>query len=638
MVISGQKTGEKAEQPEGQLAEHLEAAKRQMLLNPYRKENWARESAVRCDRTKKRERMHKMKHIRLDKLTMQDELAMRANLNFARLEGPKYWPETIFEMDQHAWPADWEGRTMLALTMHAQTTGRTPAFLDQILEGLPQRINEKGYVGPVHPDGVTHEQGMSGHSWMLRALVEYYNWKKDSDPARAEQAMSALKGIVNGLYIPQADNYADYPIEEPGRYEDPRWILSHKQSKTKTHAGTSDCGCAFIALDGATAAYELLRDDKLVPLIENMIASYAVLPREELHVQTHATLSGVRGILRYYRIAGRQEFLDLAVKTFDLYKTKAWTDHYANYNWFGLPRWTEPCAVIDSFLVAQELWEITGKEGYLRDAHHIFYNAIAHAQRANGAFGTDQCVGAMVKQRKEVSDGTPWEESDKPVLFARPLTYEVFWCCNMRGGDGLSRAAMYSFYTEGNTVTMPYFHACEAELELSDGTLKLREKANYPFSGKVTFHVLENAAGTVTLRFYAPEAWTSGADSKVLLNGGALPTTFEDGFVCVATALKAGDELVFDSQMKFYTFDDHECENSPKDHFSFRHGPMMLGVKSVLEHEEDEPVGVAIPRDAAPKPVGSGRYEVGGKLLQPMWGRENMIEPLDVYQVLFSEQ
>lgn len=60
----------------------------------------------------------------------------------------------------------------------------------------------------------------------------------------------------------------------------------------------------------------------------------------------------------------------------------------------------------------------------------------------------------------------------------------------MRGGDGLSRAAMYSFYTEGNTVTIPYFHTCKAELELESGTLKLHEQANDPASGKMIFHCL----------------------------------------------------------------------------------------------------------------------------------------------------
>jgi uncharacterized protein len=578
-----------------------------------------------------------MKPIPLDKLTILGELAMRANRNFARLETEKYWPETIFEMDQHAWPADWEGRTMLALTMHAQASGRAPAFLDEVLERLPERLNEKGYIGPVYNDGVTHEQAMAGHSWMVRALVEYYRWKEDDEPGQAAKAMSILRGIVDGLYVPQADNYRDYPTHEPERYDDPRWILSHKQTKTDSHAGTSDCGCAFIALDGATAAYELLGDEALKPLIENMIDSFAGLPLEALHMQTHATLSGVRGILRYYRTVGDEKHLDIATKTFELYKRKAWTDAYANHNWFGLPRWTESCAVIDSFLVAQELWEATGEEDYLCDAQHILYNAIAHHQRANGAFGTDRCVGARIKQRGEVSDGTPWEPSDEPILFARPLTYEVYWCCNMRGGDGLARAAMYSFYTDGDTVTIPYYHSCKAQLEMEHGTLKLREMADYPFSGKVALHVLESPEGPVKFRFFCPDAWTSGADSKAFLNGTALETNFEGGFLCVSATLKAGDEIVLDTDMKFRSSAGHECANSPRDHFTFRHGPMILGLNTELEDIDDEPAAVKIPRHADFKPAGAGRYEVDGKLLQPMWGKENLAGPLDAFQVLFPE-
>ena len=582
-----------------------------------------------------------MKPINLNKLTMYNELAMRANLNYSRLETAKYWPETIFEMDQHAWPADWEGRTMLALTMHAQATGRTPAFLDEILESTLNRLNEKGYIGPVYDDGITHEQAMAGHSWMLRALVEYTNWKKEFEPAQAEKAMTILNSIVNGLYIPQAENYKSYPVDLDTRDEDPNWILSHKQSKTKSHAGSSDCGCAFIAIDGATAAYELTGNDGLKPLIENMIASYATLPREELYVQTHATLSGIRGIIRFYRITGEQKYLDLAVKTFDIYKTKAWTDHYANYNWFGVPRWTEPCAVIDSFIVSQELWEITDEEGYLRDAHHILYNAIAHAQRTNGAFGTDQCVGAKVKPPTEMW-GADTCESDEAVIFARAQTYEVFWCCNMRGGDGLSRAAMYSFYTEGNTVTVPYFHTCKAELELETGILKLHEKADYPFSGNVVFQCLENTAGAVTLRFFAPDEWSSGAASQILVNGKTVDTSFENGFVVATVELNAGDELVFDTEMKLRTSESNECINNSKDHFSFRHGPMMLGVHSILENETADANEINIERDAEMTPVSVGRYETktaSGEsvVLQPMWGKENLIEPLDVYQVLFNK-
>ena len=582
-----------------------------------------------------------MKNLPLNKLTMYGELAMRANLNFARLETAKYWPETIFEMDQHAWPADWEGRTMLALTMHAQATGRSPAFLDEILAAISDRLNEKGYLGPVRPEGVTHEQAMAGHSWMLRALVEYVYWQRDAAPEQAEQAMYLIRRIVAGLYLPQTENYRDYPTKSPERYDDPRWILSHKQSKTKTHTGTSDCGCAFIAIDGATAVYELTGDDALKPLIEAMIGSYAKLPREELHVQTHATLSGIRGILRYYRITGERSYLDLAIEVFDLYKTKAWTDHYANYNWFGLPRWTEPCAVIDSFIISQELWVATGIEGYLHDAHHILYNAIAHAERVNGTFGTDLCVGAKVKPPKETG-GTDSHACDQAIVHAKALTYEVFWCCNMRGGDGISRAHQYAIYTEGSSVVFPYYHSCRAVIDLPDGCLTLRQWADYPKSGQVRFKVLENTAGEINLRFFAPAAWTLGPQARVLHNGQVLPASYQDGMLSVSATLVAGDELRLENEVLFHVSDGNVCVNNSREHFSFRHGPMMLGVKTTLESADDAMPEVHIDRGAHCRAIGKGRYETEAKdgspvLLQPMWGKENLIEPLDIHQVLFAK-
>ena len=592
-----------------------------------------------------------MQPISFNKLSLFGELNMRANLNFSRLETEKYWPKTIFSMDELAWPADWEGRTILALTMLAQATHRTPAYLDGIIDELIAQLNEAGYIGPIPPEGVTNEQSMSGHSWMVRGLVEYTNWQRERDPQQADKALGALKSIITNLFIPQIRNYANYPIDEETRYDDPAWQLSANidpnwqeggQTMKPCHApGESDCGCAFIALDGATAAYELLQDEALKPLIEAMIASYAKLPREKLYVQTHATLSGLRGILRYYRSTGDASLLTLARDTFELYKTKAWTDHYANYNWFGIPSWTEPCAIVDSFIVSQELWEFTGEAAYLQDAHHIFYNAIAHAGRQNGAFGTDHCTGADMDPPEGLSKHA-CSAHETPKQFASSHTYEVFWCCNMRGGDGLSRAYQYSHYIDGDTVTFPYFHSSKVILELDSGTLKLRQKANYPASGTVRFTVEDSTTGNISLKFFAPEAWTAGDQSTVTLNGKPLETSYANGFASISTTLKSGDEIVFDSPLQFFTFDDHECENNSKQHFSFRHGPMMLGVKSKLEHAKATAPTLSIARDAEVRHLGNARYETtdtdGNPVhLQAMWGKENLGGPLDTFQILFAK-
>lgn len=68
----------------------------------------------------------------------------------------------------------------------------------------------------------------------------------------------------------------------------------------------------------------------------------------------------------------------------------------------------------------------------------------------------------------------------------------------------------------------------------------------------------------------------------------------------------------------------------------------MLGVKSVLEDAEEDPAEITIARDADINPLGGDRYETVTSsgdtvVLQPMWGKENLIDPLDVYQVLFAK-
>ena len=110
----------------------------------------------------------------------------------------------------------------------------------------------------------------------------------------------------------------------------------------------------------------------------------------------------------------------------------------------------------------------------------------------------------------------------------------------------------------------------------------------------------------------------------------------------ITAALKAGDEIVFDSPLQFFTFDSHECVNNSKQHFSFRHGPMMLAVKSTVEDKKSSAPTTAIDRDAEVKPLGNAHYETtdtAGQTvhLQAMWGKENLGGPLDVFQILFAK-
>jgi hypothetical protein len=502
-----------------------------------------------------------MQSIAFSEIEMKGELGFRAILNYARLEGQWYRPDEVFQADKHGWPGDWEGRVILALTLLAQSTHRTPAYLDEILSLIPAHLNSKGYFGQIMPEGKYDEQHLSGHSWILRGLCEYYLWKRD------ESIKNILEGMLKNYILKAKGAFAKYPIDPKTRFQDPAWILSKLQTKTKHHAETSDAGCAFILIDGVTQAYEVFKTQELKEFADEIIDRYMQLDFLGLHIQTHATLSGIRGMLRMYDLTGSTKYLDNAIKVFDFYKKEAWTEAYGNYNWFGAPRWTESCGIIDSFIVATNLWKHTKDQLYLEDAHHIYFNALSHGNRINGSFGTDRCCGAVETEENQ---------------FIHPINYETYWCCTMRGGEGFARATEYSFFIDGNTVYIPYYYNCMANIKFSDGTIRLEEKTDYPYYGNTSFEVTKaDAAGAKTLKFFAP-SWTQKEKIAVKLNEKNIKTLYDNGFLVIETALKTGDKIEFDLGLTSKV-EETAFKNSIKGFHKFTFGPMVLGVKSSVE-------------------------------------------------------
>lgn len=570
-----------------------------------------------------------MQSILFSDIEMRGELAVRAGLNYARLEGKWYRPDEVFTADQHGWPADWEGRVILALTLLAQSTHRPPAYLEDILERMPKHLNKSGYLGVMLPEGQNDEQQLAGHSWLMRGLLEYATWKK------TDQYVGIAEGIVKNLFVKASGYYRQYPLDPKTRYDNPHWRLSKLQTKTKHHAETSDCGCAFIPTDGITHAYQFFKTPALKALSEEVIETYSRIDFDGLHVQTHATLSACRGTLRMYEIENDPKYLQLAIRIFELYKSNAWTGVYGNYNWFGHPRWTEPCGIIDSFIVATTLWKHTGQSTYLEDAHHIYYNALCHAHRENGSFGTDRCVGAV-----DAADN----------LFLTPINFETYWCCTMRGGEGFSRAIEFSYFLDGDTVYVPFYNSSKATLRFADGAVTLEQKTNYPYEGGVHFKIVESATPSVkTLRFFMP-SWTTQGKTAVHYNGQPIPSTFEKGFLTIRQALSAGAIITFDLGLAPFTTD-LSGSNNLKDCFTFRYGPMILGLKcdskkdvckddnAYVDFDYLIPDVCQVHRQAKLIAQPRGCFGIDGDpmILRPLCDVRELTTPGTVRQILFKE-
>ena len=496
-----------------------------------------------------------MKTIGFSNITVGGELFDRAAHNFDRLEQPEYMPENVFK-DGYEWPGDIEGRTILALVLLAQATKREPAHLKVILDEIPAHLNRKGYFGRILPAGRFDEQQLSGNSWVLRGLCEYARWKT------YENVLGMIRNIVQNLLLPLKGYYAGYSIGLKDRIFVGGAIGNLAESASGNWYSSSDIGCAFILLDGATQAYEILRDEELASLIDEMIDKFLSIDFLMLSCQTHATLTALRGILRYYEIKQDTKLLDAVISIFSLYTREAMTENYGNYNWFGRPEWTEPCAIVDSFIIAVTLWKLTRDADYIGLAHNIYYNALGYAQRPNGGFGCDVCVG-------------PAGDYLTPV---REL-FEAYWCCTMRGGEGLARVVEYTYFLDDNTLFVPFYFESTVNTHFSDGYVTFKLSTGYPFNGTVRIEILSSTikAGK-SLHLYKPE-WVEDDDVKVSINAQSVDFQINKGFIMIALPCQKGDciELFFPIDIRKIGLV-NSCQTG--DAFRLAHGALLLGVNN----------------------------------------------------------
>lgn len=285
--------------------------------------------------------------------------------------------------------------------------------MEQMLEKMPSMVNEKNYLGDCSGAYFREEQ-LSGHSWLLRGLCEHYENFHD------DESMAMIRDITRNLYLPLKGQIHTYPVDRSDKKGGGvsgseigsigKWLLS------------SDTGAAFMSVDGLSHAYKLTKDAEVKELLDEMIVFYSELDKRALKVQTHCTLTAARGMMRMFAVTGEAAYRDRAAAIYDLYvHGGGMTYTYQNLNWWGRPdTWTEPCAIVDSLMLALELYKSTGDEAYRTTAARIWHNGFATLQRANGGAGTDTVVTAE----------SPWNELKSQM-------YEAYFCCTMRLAEGL---------------------------------------------------------------------------------------------------------------------------------------------------------------------------------------------------------
>ncbi len=394
------------------------------------------------------------------------DLLRRIKLNRRRLQSKCYRYPGVFEQNE-SWPGDWTGRCILALTslyfsLHGYEKEQKDVLnqLNEIMNHLKDYTNADGYFGELVNDEFVNEQQVSGNSWYLRGLIEYYQITKD------KTYLDLIKNVVSKFIFRIANFYSHYPLSD----RESGGVGGHSEGKvTDGWLTSSDVGCAFIMLDAMSEAYYLLRDEELKHVLIKTIDSFMKIDYVKLNCQTHATLSCARGILTFYRASQDDQYLRFAKDIFDKYIDYGMTKDYSNINWFNRPNtWTEPCCIVDSFILASQLYESTGERKYVRLMNRIYLNSFRMAQRSNGGAGCNTCL-----------------YEDEKVI--QGYLYEAYFCCTMRFAEGLRFVKKYSSLSKGDTLTIAILNegdisCCSGEKLSIKGNIYDKEKVTMSFS------------------------------------------------------------------------------------------------------------------------------------------------------------
>lgn len=351
-------------------------------------------------------------------ITIHAELEERIRLNAARLQEAYYQLPDVFAPPEYRSFGDKEGRALWAFLCHRTLTGEENPCLRPMLAALPAHTNAGGFFGPIHTgrdgDVMVDEFQFGGSTWYLRALCEAHRQLGDNCiPGTTPLALA--KRVFEGLYLPALGLFDSYPVD----HEELTGDMFGNELRVGNWILCSDIGAAFLGIDGVADYYIATGDVRAYDLVREMTECFARIDKLKIKAQTHATLSAVRGLLRMYEHTGDKRFADVASDTWNLYITQGMTATYANFNWFGRGEtWTEPCAVVDSLIVALHMYRLFGKQRNLILARRIWHNGMSSGQRSNGGAGTDTCVTPHV-----------------PFLHTGNI-YEAYFCCTMRLSEG----------------------------------------------------------------------------------------------------------------------------------------------------------------------------------------------------------
>ncbi|GAA2848057.1 glycoside hydrolase family 127 protein [Streptosporangium fragile] len=249
---------------------------------------------------------------------------------------------------------------------------------------------------------------------------------------------------------------------------------------------------------------------------------------------------------------------------------------------FELPpdrAYSETCAGIASIMLAHRLLLATGDARYADLAERTMFNVLATSPALDGR-SFFYANPLQVRVPAEPSDGV----NHAPEGGLRSPWFDVS-CCPNNIARTLASLPAYLAAADGEGVRVHHY----APGEIRHDGLVLRVETGYPWSGRVTVHVVEGRAGRISLRV---PPWAAGAT----LSHGGTSRPVGPGYATAEGDWRPGDEIRLDLPLEpRWIFPDRRVD-AVRGCAAVERGPLVY----CAESEGDDPPLARVAVDPTP--------------------------------------
>lgn len=170
-------------------------------------------------------------------------------------------------------------------------------------------------------------------------------------------------------------------------------------------------------------------------------------------------------------------------------------------------------------------------------------------------------------------------------------------CCPVNVVRFIPQIAQFAYATRGNSAYVNLFVASDAKLQLAEGTVKLAQKTDYPWSGTSVLTVAPAHEGqTFALHVRVP-GWCVGRpvpsnlyvqtvpgsleDFSVKINGEVIAFSPQKGYCVIERSWKTGDRVEIGVNMPVRRIKAHDAVESDRGSLAVERGPILYCAEGV---------------------------------------------------------